>query len=57
MKKYQHLYLIGDNNPDAFLDQLNESIINFQKQGYEVEVQYSAVAHTMTALLLMYTNE
>ena len=57
MKKYKDLSVIGHNNSKDFLETLNKTIEEYQNKGYEVEVQYSAVEHTLTALILTYTNE
>lgn len=57
MKKYKDLSVIGHNNSKDFLETLSKTIEEYQNKGYEVEVQYSAVEHTLTALILTYTNE
>lgn len=57
MKKHKDLSVIGHNNSKDFLEVLSKTIEEYQDKGYEVEVQYSAVAHTLTALVLAYTNE
>lgn len=57
MKQYKDLSIIGQNDSKDFLEALSKTIEEYQNKGYEVEVQYSAVAHTLTALVLAYTNE
>lgn len=57
MKKYKDLSVIGHNDSKNFLETLSKNIEEYQNKGYEVEVQYSAVEHILTALILAYTNE
>lgn len=57
MKKYKDLSVIGHDNSKNFLEVLSKTIEEYQNKGYEVEVQYSAVEHTLTALILAYMNE
>lgn len=57
MKKYRDIAFCAAFDSDMFLDKLNKIIDNFQKQGYEVEVQYTPAGGQLTALIFSYVNE
>lgn len=56
MKKYRDIAFCTAFNSGIFLDKLNKTIDDFQKQGLEVEVQYSPTSGQLTALVFSYTN-
>lgn len=57
MKKYRDIALVAAYNSETLLDKLNHTIDEFQKQGYEVEVQYAPTSAQLTALVMSYEKE
>lgn len=57
MKKYRDIAFVAAYNSETLLDKLNNTIDEFQKQGYEVEVQYTPANGQLTALIMSYEEE
>ena len=57
MKKYRDIAFCASFESEIFLDKMNKTIDNFQKQGYEVEVHYTPAGGQLTALIFSYINE
>lgn len=56
MKKYRDIAFVAAHDSATFLDKLQKNIDEFQKQGYEVEVQYASAGGQLTALIMSYEN-
>jgi len=56
-KKYRDIAFIAAYDSATFLDKLQKNIDEFQKQGYEVEVQYSPTNGQLSALIMSYEKE
>ena len=57
MKKYRDIAFIAAYDSKILLDKLNHTIDEFQKDGYEVEVQYAPTNGQLTALIMSYKKE
>ena len=57
MKKYRDIAFVAAFDSKTLLDKLNHTINEFQKQGYEVEVQYEPTGGQLTALVMSYVKE
>ena len=57
MKQYRDIAMCVGYNSETFLDKLNKTIDDFQKQGCEVEVHYAPTNGQLTALVFSYKKE
>lgn len=57
MKQYRDIAMCVAYDSDTFLNKLNKTIDDFQKQGYEVEIQYAPANGQLTALVFSYIKE
>ena len=57
MKKYRDIAFVTGYDSGMFLDKLQKNIDEFQKQGYEVEVQYNPTNGQLTELVMSYVKE
>lgn len=57
MKKYRDIAMCVAYDSGMFLDKLNKTIDDFQKQGYEVEIHYAPTNGQLTALVFSYIKE
>ena len=57
MKKYRDIAFITAFDSETFLDKLNHTIDEFQKQEYEVEIQYAPTGGQLTALVISSEKE
>jgi len=57
MKKYRDIAFVAAFDSATFLDKLQQNIDEFQRQGYEVEVQYAPAGAQLAALIMSYEKE
>ena len=46
------IFLVGDNNPEVFMNDMYDMIKDFQSKGYKVEVQYNKSSEEYSALVI-----